>query len=95
MTPVSDATTTDLYEITMAMSYLWEGMTGPATFSAFVRNLPSERGFLVAAGLGPALEYMAGFHVGPEDVDAFTSAVGARYSAALCDLCVFVDHPTE
>ncbi|MGW2613472.1 nicotinate phosphoribosyltransferase [Streptomyces sp. NPDC001500] len=75
MTPMSDATTTDLYEVTMAMSYLREGVTGPATFSLFVRDLPPERGFLVAAGLGSALDYLAGFHVGPEDVDAFASAL--------------------
>src|ERR1043165_9216251 len=70
-----DATTTDLYEVTMAMSYLREGRTGPATFSLFVRDLPSERGFLVAAGLESALDSLAGFHVGPEDVDAFASAL--------------------
>ncbi|MGW6544253.1 nicotinate phosphoribosyltransferase [Streptomyces massasporeus] len=72
---MSDATTTDLYEVTMAMSYLREGMTGPATFSLFVRDLPDERGFLVAAGLESALDYLAGLHVGPDDVDAFASAL--------------------
>ncbi|MFI2435333.1 hypothetical protein [Streptomyces sp. NPDC018693] len=39
---MSDATTTDLYEVTMAMPYLREGMTGPATFSLFVRDPPRE-----------------------------------------------------
>ncbi|WP_149831253.1 nicotinate phosphoribosyltransferase [Streptomyces tailanensis] len=72
---MSDATTTDLYEVTMAMSYLLEGMTGPATFSLFVRDLPAERGFLVAAGLESALSYLSGLRVGPEDVDAFASAL--------------------
>ncbi|MFE0456759.1 nicotinate phosphoribosyltransferase [Streptomyces sp. NPDC058914] len=72
---MSDATTTDLYEVTMAMSYLREGMTGPASFSLFVRDLPPERGFLVAAGLESALDYLSGLHVGPEDVDAFASAL--------------------
>ncbi|WP_406411426.1 nicotinate phosphoribosyltransferase [Streptomyces sp. NBC_01614] len=72
---MSDATTTDLYEVTMTMSYLREGMTGPATFSLFVRDLPPERGFLVAAGLESALDYLSGFRVGPEDVDAFASAL--------------------
>ncbi|MCL6735158.1 nicotinate phosphoribosyltransferase [Streptomyces neyagawaensis] len=72
---MSDATTTDLYEVTMVMSYLREGMTGPATFSLFVRDLPPERGFLVAAGLEPVLEYLSGLHVGPDDVDAFASAL--------------------
>ena len=51
--PMSDATTTDLHEVTMAMSYLREGMTAPAAFSLFVRDLPPERGFLIAAGLEP------------------------------------------
>jgi nicotinate phosphoribosyltransferase len=72
---MSEATTTDLYEVTMAMSYLREGMTGPATFSLFVRDLPPERGFLAAAGLESALDYLSGLRVGPEDVDAFASAL--------------------
>ncbi|WP_314225031.1 nicotinate phosphoribosyltransferase [Streptomyces zaehneri] len=72
---MSDAATTDLYEVTMVMSYLQEGMTGPATFSLFVRDLPPGRGFLISAGLESALDYLSGFHVGPEDVDAFASAL--------------------
>jgi hypothetical protein len=67
---MSDASTKDLYEVTMAMSCLREGMTGPATFSLFVRDLPPDRGFLVAAGLESALDYLADLRVGPEDVDA-------------------------
>ena len=31
---------TDLYELNMAVRYLRRGMTGPATFSLFVRRLP-------------------------------------------------------
>ncbi|MEV7869942.1 nicotinate phosphoribosyltransferase [Streptomyces sp. NPDC088124] len=72
---MSSATTVDLYEVTMAMSYLREGMTGPATFSLFVRDMPSDRGFLVAAGLESTLDFLAGFRVGPDDVDAFASAL--------------------
>ncbi|WKX69112.1 nicotinate phosphoribosyltransferase [Streptomyces sp. XD-27] len=72
---MSDATATDLYEVTMAMSYLREGMTGPATFSLFVRALPPSRGFLVAAGLEQALDFLGAFRVGPEDVDAFAAAL--------------------
>ena len=47
---------TDLYELNMAASYLRRDMTGPATFSLFVRNLPPYRGFLVAAGLEACLD---------------------------------------
>ncbi|KES09105.1 nicotinate phosphoribosyltransferase [Streptomyces toyocaensis] len=72
---MSEATTTDLYEVTMAMSYLREGMTAPATFSLFVRDLPPERGFLVAAGLESALDHLSGLRVGPEDVAAFAAAL--------------------
>ncbi|RDS65952.1 nicotinate phosphoribosyltransferase [Streptomyces sp. M7] len=72
---MSDATTTDLYEVTMAMSYLREGMTAPATFSLFVRDLPPERGFLVGAGLESALDHLSGFRVGPDDVEAFASVL--------------------
>ncbi|MFF5958350.1 nicotinate phosphoribosyltransferase [Streptomyces luteogriseus] len=72
---MSDATTTDLYEVTMAMSYLREGMTRPATFSLFARDMPPDRGFLVAAGLESSLDFLSGFRVGPEDVDAFASVL--------------------
>ncbi|MGP3980062.1 nicotinate phosphoribosyltransferase [Streptomyces sp. KR80] len=72
---MSGATTVDLYEVTMAMAYLREGMTAPATFSLFVRELPPDRGFLVSAGLESALDFLSGFRVGPEDVDDFAAAL--------------------
>ncbi len=72
---MSDATTTDLYEVTMAMSYLREGMTAPATFSLFARDLPAGRGFLVAAGLESALDHLSGLLVDPTDVEAFAAAL--------------------
>jgi nicotinate phosphoribosyltransferase len=52
---------TDLYELNMAASYLRRDMTGPATFSLFVRNLPPSRGFLVAAGLEACLDALETF----------------------------------
>lgn len=52
---------TDFYELTMAASYLREGMNGEATFSLFVRRLPDTRSFLVAAGLEDALAYLEQF----------------------------------
>ncbi len=60
---------TDLYELTMATSYLRRGMVGPATFSLFVRALPPDRGFLVAAGLEDALAYLEGFAFEPDDAE--------------------------
>jgi nicotinate phosphoribosyltransferase len=52
---------TDLYELTMAASYLREGMRGPATFSLFARHLPRGRSFLVAAGLEDVLNFLSDF----------------------------------
>ncbi|MXM64674.1 nicotinate phosphoribosyltransferase [Streptomyces sp. HUCO-GS316] len=72
---MSDMTTTDLYEVTMVMSYLHEGMAGPATFSLFVREMPPDRGFLVAAGLESSLDFLSRYRISPEDVDAFASAL--------------------
>ena len=46
---------TDLYQMTMGASYHALDITGLATFSLFVRRLPPERGYLVAAGLDEAL----------------------------------------
>ncbi|MFE7430324.1 nicotinate phosphoribosyltransferase [Streptomyces sp. NPDC057545] len=76
---MSKATSTDLYEVTMARSYLREGMTGPATFSLFVRELPPDRGFLVCAGLEPVLACLADYRVDAEDVAVFASVTGQRH----------------
>ncbi len=55
---MAGALSTDLYELTMPTSYLRRGMTGPATFSLFARQLPAERGFLVSAGLADCLDHL-------------------------------------
>jgi len=57
----------------MAASFRRRGMHAPATFSLFVRALPSERGFLVACGLESCLEYLEGLAVGDDDLDALTA----------------------
>ncbi|MEU9112270.1 nicotinate phosphoribosyltransferase [Streptomyces sp. NPDC048483] len=73
---MSDVTTTDLYEVTMALSYLRERMTEQATFSCFVRDLPPHRGFLVAAGAESALAYLSRYRVERDDVRAFAEVLG-------------------
>lgn len=72
---MSDVLVTDLYEVTMALSYLREQMTEPATFSLFVRDLPPERGFLVAAGLETSLRYLERFLVDEEDIDVLSETL--------------------
>jgi len=58
----------DLYELNMAASYLRRAMTGPATFSLFVRKLPPGRGFLVACGLEDCLRFLEDFSFTEEDL---------------------------
>jgi nicotinate phosphoribosyltransferase len=59
---------TDLYQLKMVETYLARGIVETAVFEFFVRRLPPGRGFLVAAGLGPALEFLEGLQFGEEDV---------------------------
>lgn len=76
---MSHVTTTDLYEVSMALSYLREGLTDDATFSLFVRGLPEGRGFLVSAGLEPVLDFLSGFRVTTDDADDFAAALRCRH----------------
>jgi nicotinate phosphoribosyltransferase len=62
------ALTTDLYELNMAASYLRRGMTARATFSLFVRDLPFDRGFLVAAGIDDCIKCLETFRFEDEDL---------------------------
>lgn len=59
----------DLYELTMAASYLAEGMTSTATFELFFRELPLRRNFLISCGLEQALQYLETLRFGKDDCD--------------------------
>jgi nicotinate phosphoribosyltransferase len=59
----------DLYQFTMLQSYFDRGMNDTAVFEFFVRRLPQERNFLLAAGLEQALEYLEQLHVSGEDIE--------------------------
>ncbi|MDS4021107.1 MAG: nicotinate phosphoribosyltransferase [Candidatus Competibacter sp.] len=58
MSITNSALLTDLYQLTMLQTYLAERMNETAVFELFVRRLPPERGFLLAAGLEQALDYL-------------------------------------
>jgi nicotinate phosphoribosyltransferase len=49
---------TDLYELSMLEAYAAHGMAETAVFELFVRKLPPERGFLMAAGLEQVVEFL-------------------------------------
>ncbi len=64
---------TDLYELTMAQSYFRERMSAPATFSLFTRHLPTNRGYLVTAGLESVLHYLELLRFSGDDIDYLRS----------------------
>ena len=62
------ALATDLYQLTMIAGYDTAGVEATATFELFVRTLPPNRAFLVAAGLEQALDYLEGLHFTPDEI---------------------------
>ncbi|MDH3681920.1 MAG: nicotinate phosphoribosyltransferase [Acidimicrobiia bacterium] len=58
----------DLYQLTMAASYVLHEQTDRATFSLFARHLPPRRNFLVAAGLEDVLARLEDFAIGDGDL---------------------------
>ncbi|GIX00926.1 MAG: nicotinate phosphoribosyltransferase [Pirellulaceae bacterium] len=53
---------TDLYQLTMAYAYWHEGRAEEeAVFHQFFRSLPFRGGYAIAAGIGPAAQWMANF----------------------------------
>ncbi len=74
---------TDLYMLTMLEGYFAQGMRETAVFEFFVRRLPPQRGFLLAAGLEQALEYLSGVQFTGEDI-AWLAGTG-RFSPEFLD----------
>ncbi len=69
MTPSTSPLTTDLYELNMVQAYLDQAEDKEAVFEFFVRRLPARRGFLLAAGLADALDYLETLHYSKADID--------------------------
>jgi nicotinate phosphoribosyltransferase len=73
---------TDLYQLTMAAGYWRAGKAEQfATFELFVRRLPPNRNYLVAAGLAQAADYLLHLHFEDDEI---------RY---LCGLPQFANTP--
>ncbi len=60
---------TDLYQLTMAAGYFQNNVNTPATFELFVRKMPENRSFLVAAGLEQALHYLKTLRFSGDAID--------------------------
>jgi len=74
---------TDLYQLNMLQAYLERGMTETAVFEFFVRKLPERRGFLMAAGLEQALDFLETLRVSEAELD-WLAATG-RFSNDFLD----------
>jgi nicotinate phosphoribosyltransferase len=68
MNPEVSPLLTDLYQINMIQAYLDHGDTQTAVFEFFVRTLPARRGFLLAAGLEQALDFLEGLRFSAADI---------------------------
>lgn len=66
----------DLYELTMAAAYDACGIGGTASFELFVRSLPPERNFLVAAGVGEVLEALHDWELDDEAIEFLRTVPG-------------------
>jgi nicotinate phosphoribosyltransferase len=60
---------TDLYQLTMLQGYFDRGMEETAVFEFFVRKLPPQRNFLVAAGLEQALIFLENLRFTSEELE--------------------------
>ncbi len=70
MLPFGSALLTDLYELTMAAGYVAAGKAHDrATFELYVRNLPANRRFILAAGLAQAVDYLLNLRFTAEEID--------------------------
>lgn len=58
MDPLRSALLTDLYQLTMLYAYGMRGMRETAVFEFFIRRLPPQRNFMLAAGLEQSLAYL-------------------------------------
>jgi len=74
---------TDLYQINMIQAYLDHDETKTAVFEFFVRKLPPRRGFLVAAGLEQALDYLEHLRFTAAEIDWLKST--GRFADNLLD----------
>lgn len=68
MRPEQSVLLTDLYQLTMLQAYYLQGLGDVAVFEMFVRRLPAERSFLLAAGLEQVLDYLESLRFTPEEL---------------------------
>ncbi|WP_027149730.1 nicotinate phosphoribosyltransferase [Methylobacter tundripaludum] len=65
----NSALLTDLYQLTMLQGYYEQNMEELAVFEFFVRKLPENRGYLVAAGLAQVLTYLEQLRFSSDEIE--------------------------
>jgi nicotinate phosphoribosyltransferase len=61
---------TDLYELTMMNGYLHAGLAGQqVVFDLFLRSIPEQGGYCVAAGLADVVRFVLGVRFAPVEID--------------------------
>ena len=83
VTERASALLTDLYQINMIQAYLDHEQTKTAVFEFFVRSLPANRGFLVAAGLEQALDFLENLSFSTTEIEWLKST--GRFRPNLID----------
>ncbi len=64
----NEALIVDLYELTMAAGYFEQKFNPKVTFELFIRELPQNRNFLVAAGLEQVIDYLQNLRFSDEQI---------------------------
>ena len=83
MNPLTSPLLTDLYQLNMIQAYLDHGETKTAVFEFFVRKFPPRRGFLIAAGLEQALDFLEHLRFSADEIDWLAGT--RRFDKALLD----------
>ena len=83
MEPIASALLTDLYQLNMIQAYLELGQNDVAVFEFFVRKIPSQRRFLLAAGLEQALDYLETLSFSSDELSWLAQT--GRFSTKLID----------
>ena len=85
MYPATSPLLTDLYQLNMLQAYLDHGQVDTAVFEFFVRRLPARRGFLMAAGLEHALDFLENLQISKKGPADFVTSADQRTEKILVD----------
>jgi nicotinic acid phosphoribosyltransferase len=59
---------TDLYELSMMQAYYADDMTATAVFELYFRELPTDRNYVMVAGLDDVLQHLETLHISDDEV---------------------------